>query len=127
MLPTVDDITDIRSMRSARDSDSLVHLAAAKAAIVLVLSEPEAEGSRVIDQHDLGQATRSMTLAPQIRTSGVAISAIGHQEAYRRIVGGPPDHACAYMIAFGYPGGRPLRPIVKPDRRPYNGVVHRDR
>src|SRR5271154_4960207 len=39
------------------------HLAGAKAAIVLVLPEPEAERYRTIDQYDLGQVTMSMMLA----------------------------------------------------------------
>ena len=54
-------------------------------------------------------------------------SAVGDQEECRRIVGVPPEHTCAYMIAFGYPANRPLRPIGKPDRRPYDEVVHRGR
>lgn len=82
------------------------HLAAAKAAIVLVLPEPEAERYRVIDQYDLGQATMSMMLAAADLGIGSGHSAVGDQEACRRIVGVPPDHTCAYMIAFGYPIGR---------------------
>jgi nitroreductase len=31
------------------------------------------------------------------------------------------------MIAFGYPADRPLKPIAKPDRRPFDEVVHRSR
>ena len=100
-------------------------MAAAQAAIVLVLPEPEAERYRVIDQYDLGQATMSMMLAAADLGIGSGHSAVGDQEACRRIVAVPPDHTCAYMIAFGYPADRPLRPIVKPDRRPFDEVVHR--
>src|SRR5277367_160357 len=39
------------------------HLAGAKAAIVLVLPEPEADRYITIDQYDLGQATMAMMLA----------------------------------------------------------------
>jgi nitroreductase len=102
------------------------HLAAAKAAIVLVLPEPEAERYRAIDQYDLGQATMSMMLAAADLGIGSGHSAVGDQEECRRIVAVPPDHTCAYMIAFGYPADRPLRPIAKPDRRPFDEVVHRD-
>jgi hypothetical protein len=28
------------------------------------------------------------------------------------------------MLALGYPGDRPLAPIVNPDRRPFDEVVH---
>jgi nitroreductase len=31
------------------------------------------------------------------------------------------------MIALGYPADRPLTPIIKPDRRPFDEVVHRNR
>jgi len=102
------------------------HLAAAKAAIVLVLPEPEAERYRTIDQYDLGQATMSMMLAAADLGIGSGHSAVGEQEECRRIVGVPPDHTCAYMIALGYPADRPLRPIAKHDRRPFDEVVHRD-
>jgi nitroreductase len=101
------------------------HLAGAKAAIVLVISEPEAERYRTMDQYDLGQATMAMMLAATDLGIGSGHSAVGDQEACRRIIGVPQDHTCAYMIGFGYPADRPLRPIVKPDRRPFDEVVHR--
>ena len=101
------------------------HLAGAKAAIVLVISEPEAERYRAMDQYDLGQATMAMMLAATDLGIGSGHSAVGDQEACRRIIGVPQDHTCAYMIGFGYPADRPLRPIVKPDRRPFDEVVHR--
>jgi len=101
------------------------HLAGAKAAIVLVISEPEAERYRTMDQYDLGQATMAMMLAATDLGIGSGHSAVGDQEACRRIIGVPQDHTCAYMIGFGYPADRPLRPIVKPERRPFDEVVHR--
>ena len=58
---------------------------------------------------------------------GSGHSAISDQEACRRILGTPPDHICAYMLALGYPADRPLKPIVKPNRRPLPEVVHRGR
>jgi nitroreductase len=102
-------------------------LAAAKAAIVLVLPEPESERYRTIDQYDLGQATMVMMLAAADLGVGSGHSAVGDQEACRRILDTPIDHTCAYMIALGYPRDRPLSPIENPDRRPFNQVVHRDK
>jgi nitroreductase len=101
------------------------HLASAKAAIVLVLPEPEAERYVTIDQYDLGQATMAMLLAATDLGIGSGHSAVGDQDACRGILGTPTDHTCAYMIALGYPADRPLKPIVKPDRRPFDEVVHR--
>jgi nitroreductase len=31
------------------------------------------------------------------------------------------------MIALGYPADRPIAPMEKPDRRPFDEVVHRGR
>jgi len=39
----------------------------------------------------------------------------------------PDDHFVAYMLGVGYPADRPLTPINKPDRRPFDEVVHRGR
>ena len=103
------------------------HLAGAQAAIVLVLPEPEAERYVTIDQYDLGQATMAMLLAATDLGIGSGHSAVGDQEACRRILGTPADRTCAYMIALGYPADRPLAPIANPDRRPFDEVVHRGR
>ena len=103
------------------------HLAGAKAAIVLVLPEPEAARNITIDQYDLGQATMAMILAATDLGIGSGHSAIEDQEACQRILGTPTDHPCAYMLALGYPADRPLKPILKPNRRPFAEVVHRGR
>ena len=92
------------------------HVAGSAATIVLVLPEPEAERYRVIDQYDLGQATMVMMLAATDLGIGSGHSAVGDQDAGRRILGrarGPPR---AYMLALGYPADRPLAPIRAPDR-----------
>jgi nitroreductase len=103
------------------------HLAKARAAIVLVLPEAENERYRVLDQYDLGQATMAMMLAAADLGIGSGHSAVGDQEACRRILAVPADHVCAYMLALGYPADRPLKPIAKPNRRPFSEVVHRGR
>jgi nitroreductase len=81
------------------------HLATAKATIVLVLPEPATERYRTMDQYDLGQATMAMMLAAADLGIGSGHSAVGDQEACRRILDTPADHICAYMIASG------IRPI----------------
>ncbi len=101
------------------------HIADAMAAIVLVLSEPESDRYRLIDQYDLGQATMVMMLAATDLGIGTGHSAVGDQDACRRILGIPPGHFCAYMLGLGYPADRPLAPINHPDRRAFDDVVHR--
>jgi nitroreductase len=101
------------------------HLAEAAAAVVMTLRQPEQERYITIDQYDLGQATMAMMLAAADLGIGSGHSAVGDQDACRRILAIPDDRICAYMLALGYPADRPLKPIVKPDRRPFDEVVHR--
>jgi nitroreductase len=101
------------------------HLAEAAAAVVMTLRQPEEERYLTIDQYDLGQATMAMMLAATDLGIGSGHSAIGDQQACRRILGIPEDRICAYMLALGYPADRPLKPVVHPDRRPFDEVIHR--
>jgi len=101
------------------------HVAGSAATVALVLGEPEAERYRLMDQYDLGQVTMAMMLAATDIGIGSGHSAIGDQDACRRILGIPEDRFCAYMIAFGYPADRPLTPILRPNRRAVDEVVHR--
>ena len=101
------------------------HLAEAAAAAVMTLRQPEEERYLAIDQYDLGQATMAMMLAATDLGIGSGHSAIGDQQACRRILGIPEDRICAYMLALGYPADRPLKPVVHPDRRPFDEVIHR--
>jgi nitroreductase len=102
------------------------HLAEAAAGVVMTLRQPKEERYITIAQYDLGQATMAMMLAAADLGIGSGHSAIGDQEACRRILGIPEDRICAYMLALGYPADRPLRPIAHPDRRPLDEVVHRE-
>jgi nitroreductase len=66
-----------------------------------------------------------MMLAAADLGIGSGHSAVGDQEACRRILGVPEDRTCAYMLALGYPADRPLAPIRRHDRRAFDDVVHR--
>ncbi len=103
------------------------HLASAAAVVVLTLREPTEERYRTLDQFDLGQAAMAMQLAAVDRGIGSGHSAVGDQEAARRILSIPDEWICAYMLAFGYPADRLLAPIRRPNRRPLEEVVHRGR
>jgi nitroreductase len=102
------------------------HIPGSQATIVLTVAEPEAERFRTIDLYDLGQATMAMMIAAADLGIGSGHSSVGDQDAARRILGVPDGHACAYMIGLGYPADRPLAPLSRPDRRPFDDVVHRE-
>jgi nitroreductase len=56
---------------------------------------------------------------------GTGHSAVGDQGLARQLLGLPDDRRAAYLVDIGYPGDRPLRPIRRPNRRPFDDVVHR--
>jgi nitroreductase len=101
------------------------HIASAPAAIALVAPVPPDERRKLLDQYDLGQATMAMMIAAADLGIGTGHSAVGEQEKARAILGVPDDHIVAYLLGLGYPADRPLTPIRKPDRRPFDEVVHR--
>ena len=103
------------------------HIAAAPAAIALVVPEPPDERTKLIDQYDLGQATTAMTIAATDLGIGTGHSSVGDQEKARAILGVPGDHIVSYLLGIGYPADRALKPIAKPNRRPFPEVVHRGR
>jgi nitroreductase len=86
---------------------------------------PEDARSRDLIQYDLGQATMSIMLAAADLGIGSAHSAVSDQELARRLLGFPEDRFCAWLISLGTPADRPLRPIARPNRRPFEDVVHR--
>jgi nitroreductase len=103
------------------------HVANSAATVALVAPMRSEESQRASVQYDLGQATMSMMLAAVDLGIGSAHSAMGDQDLARRLLGFPEGRFCAYLIAFGYPADRPLRPIRNPNRRPFDEVVHRGR
>jgi nitroreductase len=103
------------------------HIASAAAAIALVVPEPPDERTKVIDQYDLGQATLAMMIAATDLGIGTGHSSVGDQEKARAILGVPDGHLVSYLLGIGYPADRPLKPILKPTRRPFSEVVHRGR
>jgi nitroreductase len=101
------------------------HIAGAAAAIALVIPQPPDERSKVLDQYDLGQATYAIMVTAADLGIGTGHSSVGDQDKAREILGVPADHDVAFMIGIGYPADRPLRPIVKPNRLPFDEVVRR--
>jgi nitroreductase len=103
------------------------HIARSAAAIALIAREPEDERRRDLLMYDLGQATAFMMLAAADLGIGSGHSAVSDQEQAQRVLGFPDGYAAVYLIGLGYPADRPLRPLTKPNRRPFDEVVHWNR
>lgn len=101
------------------------HVARSAATIALIAPNAQDARSRDLVQYDLGQATMSIMVAAADLGIGSAHSAVSDQELARRLLGFPEDRFCAVLISLGVPADRPLAPIERPDRRPFDDVVHR--
>jgi nitroreductase len=100
------------------------HIAQSAATIALVAREPEDERQRGVMLYDFGQATASMMLAAADLGIGSGHSAVADQQQARRVLGFPDGYLAVYLIGLGYPADRPLRPLTRPNRRPFDEVVH---
>ena len=97
----------------------------ANAATVIAIVLREAEGADgLFDRFDMGQAAMQMMIAATGLGIGSGQAHVADQEQARRVLGFPDGHFCALLIALGYPGDRPLRPIQNPSRREFDDVVH---
>jgi len=103
------------------------HIARSAATIALVAPIHEGERERALEQYDLGQATMSIAIAAADLGIGSGHSAVGDQAFARELLGFPEDRFCAYLIALGHPADRPLAPLARINRRPFEEVVHRGR
>jgi nitroreductase len=103
------------------------HVARSAATVALVVRQPEDTRQRDLLMYDLGQATANIMLAATDLGIGSGHAAVSDQEQARRVLGFPDGYFCAYLIGLGYPADRGLRPLVRPDRRPFDEVVHWDR
>jgi nitroreductase len=100
------------------------HIAGSAATIALVAREPEDRQHRDSLMYDLGQATAFMMLTATDLGVGSGHSGVVDQQQARRVLALPDGYLAAYLIGLGYPADRPLRPLVKPDRRAFDDVVH---
>jgi nitroreductase len=100
------------------------HVARSAATIALVAPVLDDEHRREVLRYDLGQATINIMLAAADLGIGSGHASVADQDLARQLLGFPDDRFLAYLIALGYPAGRPLAPIQRPDRRPFEDVVH---
>ena len=101
------------------------HVAGSAATIALVAPVSDDARRRDLIQFDLGQVTMSVMLAAADLGIGSGHAGVHDQELARRLLGFPEDRFCPLLIALGTPADRPLTPIQRPNRRPFNDVVHR--
>ena len=107
-----------------RGASHIAHSAATIVLVAPIADEPRRAG---LIEYDLGQATLQMAVAAADLGIGSGHAAIGDHDRLRRLLDIPSDRRGAYMLALGYPADRPLRPLTKINRRPFDEVVHRGR
>ena len=100
------------------------HIAQSAATIALLAQEPQDPPERDRLMYDLGQATANMMLAAADLGIGSGHSSVVDQEQAKRVLGFPAGYFAVYLIGLGYPADRPLRPLVAPNRRPLDEIVH---
>ena len=103
------------------------HIARSSATIAFVVRLPEGPRQQDLLMYDLGQATTNILLAATDLGIGSGHASVSDQEQAQRVLGFPDGYFCAYLIGLGYPAVRRLRPLVRPNRRPLDEVVHWDR
>jgi nitroreductase len=100
------------------------HIASSAATIAMVAKEPEDERQGEWLMYDFGQATGYMMLAAADLGIGSGHSAVIDQEQAQRVLGFPGGYRAVFLIGLGYPADKPLRPLARPNRRPFDQVVH---
>jgi nitroreductase len=100
------------------------HVATSAATVVVVIPGSTDAHDKELDQFDAGQAVMAMMIEASDRGIGSGHASVADQTRARAILALPEDQECACMVAFGYPAHRPLAPVKKLDRRPFEEVVH---
>lgn len=121
-------VTDRERLRAlARVWTYAEHVAASAATVALVAPVSDDPDTRETYQFDMGQVSMSVMLAAADEGIGSCHAAVDDQDLARETLGVPADREVMWLISFGYPAGRPLTPIERPNRRPFDDVVHRER
>jgi nitroreductase len=121
-------VTDRATLRGLAETWRYAgHVAGSAATVALVAPVVSDPDTRDWVLYDLGQATMSMMLAAADLGIGSCHAALDDQPLARKLLGLPDDRWCAGLISLGYPEGRPLAPIERPNRRPFDEVIHRER
>ena len=105
------------------------HLAGAAVAIALVTPDPSSTTSGRSILFDLGLAAENMMLAAWELGIGSVPATVYEPDLARRLLGYPEDHACEYLLSFGYPADRGdlTRPPKQGGRRALDEIVRQER
>jgi nitroreductase len=103
------------------------HIAGSAATIAVVGTLTDDARTRESNRYDFGQASLQMMVVAADLGIGSGHSAVGDQDLARKLLGLPADRYVAYLLDFGFPAERPLRPMRNPKRRAFDEVVHRGR
>jgi nitroreductase len=103
------------------------HVAGSAATVALVAPASDDAHTRESINYDLGQLTMSLMIAAADLGIASGHSAVGDKALAGELLGLPEDRECMWLITLGHPADRPLVPLRRPDRRPFEDVVHRDR
>lgn len=119
-------VTDREQLRElSKVWQGAAHVAHSAATVALAVKVADDERMREVAGFDLGQATMAMMIAAADKGVGSGHSAVRDQDKAREVLGLPEDREAAYLVDFGYPADRALKPIARPNRRPFDEVVHK--
>jgi nitroreductase len=96
------------------------HVADSAATVALILPTTLEDRTRRTALFDLGHAAMAMMIAGADLGIGSGHSAVADQELAREVLGLPEDREAAYLLDFGYPADRPLKPLKRINRRPFD-------
>jgi nitroreductase len=100
------------------------HVADSAMTVALVLPADLQEREQLTAYFDLGHAAMAMMVTAADLGVGSGHSAVADQELAREVLGLPADRMTAYLIDFGYPADRPLKPLKRINRRAFDDVIH---
>jgi len=105
------------------------HIAGAAVAIALVTPDPTSTTSGRSILFDLGLAAENMMLAAWELGIGSVPATVYEPDLVRRLLGYPDDHACEYLLSFGYPASEEelTRPPKMGGRRALDEIVREER
>lgn len=102
------------------------HVPGSAVTVALVGPDPDEPRVRESVAYDMGQVTMGMMLAAADLGIGSGHSSAHNVEVGREVLELPDGLRVWWLIGFGYPADRPLRPIAKPARRPLDDLVHHE-